>query len=146
MRLLTILILFFFALPALAEPVPSNCQGVQADGNCALYGVSLIELIANPLAYDGKEVEVSGYLVVAFESEGIYLHREDYEYSLGRNGIWVDFSKSAVQPQCKNKTYVHIVGRFNAMNRGHRNAWSGAIENVSRCYSLQYLKPGKEIK
>jgi len=40
--------------------------------------VSLIQLIANPQAYDGKTVRITGFLHLEFEGNAIYLHNEDF--------------------------------------------------------------------
>jgi hypothetical protein len=51
--------------------------------------VSLIHLIANPEAFDGKPVSVMGFFRYEFEGTALYVHREDYEHALSKNGIWV---------------------------------------------------------
>jgi hypothetical protein len=37
----------------------------------------MIQLIANPQAWDGKHVRVIGFLRLEFEGDALYLHRED---------------------------------------------------------------------
>ena len=51
--------------------------------------VTLVQLIANPEKFDGKQIRVIGFLRLEFEGNVLYLHREDYENSLF-DGIWVD--------------------------------------------------------
>lgn len=53
---------------------------------------SLVKLIANPEVYNGKTVQIIGYLNLEFEGNAVYLHREDYENGLTGNGFWVGFS------------------------------------------------------
>lgn len=153
MRLLMILVMFMYAFPAWASSKQPSCPKGQADGSCesaasllkcrwlavdgtcAVYDVSIVDLIANPLAYDGKQVQVIGYLVLEFEGNSVYLHREDYEMNISRNGLWVSLAKDAskAESQCKSGNYVLLLGKFNANNRGHMDMWSGSIENVSKC-------------
>jgi len=53
--------------------------------------VSLIKLIATPEKYNGKRIQVIGYLHLEFEGNAIYLHKEDEEAGLSKNGFWVNF-------------------------------------------------------
>lgn len=95
--------------------------------------VSLIELIANPSRFDGKLVRVTGYLVREFEGDAIYLHRDDYDHAIRRNGLWVTFGKESPDLRCKTLRYASVQGRFNAKDRGHLGLWSGAIEGIASC-------------
>jgi len=51
---------------------------------------SLIRLIATPEAFDGKRVRVGGYCHLGFESDALYLHREDYAFLLSVNAVILD--------------------------------------------------------
>lgn len=95
--------------------------------------VSMIELIANPARFDGKQVRVTGYLVREFEGDAIYFHRDDYDHGIRRNGLWVTFGKDGADLRCKTLRYAVVQGRFVAKNRGHQGLWSGAIEGIARC-------------
>jgi hypothetical protein len=44
--------------------------------------VSLVRLMATPEKYDGKAVQVVGFLRLEFEGNGLYLHQEDYEHGI----------------------------------------------------------------
>ena len=89
--------------------------------------VSMIQLIARPDDYHGKYVRLFGFYRNEFEGTSIYLHREDYEQSLHKNGFWV--TRSA--PECDLK-YILLEGRFNAEGHGHMGLWSGEIVAVKR--------------
>ncbi len=67
------------------------------------FNISLIRLIATPERYDGKVIQVEGFLNLEFEGNAIYLHKEDYENSLCKNGFWVDFSD-----EIKSKKQIKI--------------------------------------
>ena len=95
--------------------------------------VSLIELVANPARFDGKQVRVTGYLVREFEGDAIYLHRDDYDHGIRRNGLWVTFSKDGAELRCKTLRYAFVQGKFVAKNKGHQGLWSGAIEGIASC-------------
>lgn len=99
------------------------------------YNISLVRLIATPEKYDGKTIQIIGYLNLEFEGNAVYLHQEDYEKSLSKNSFWVDFSKeikSKTDIMKYNKKYVIIVGRFNLKSKGHMGMFGGSIENISR--------------
>ncbi len=90
--------------------------------------VSLVELIANPAQYDGRAVLVIGFLHLEFEGNELYLHQQDYEEHISKNGIWVDATKEF--QGCSgglNDHYVLMAGLFSARRKGHRSMASGAI-------------------
>jgi hypothetical protein len=88
--------------------------------------VSMIQLIARPDDFDGEYVRVFGFFRHEFEGTALYLHREDYEQGLSKNGFWVDGDPAY------SMKYVLVEGRFNAKKHGHMGLWSGEIEQVSR--------------
>jgi hypothetical protein len=97
--------------------------------------VSLITLIANPKQYDGHQVRVIGYLNLEFEGNEIYIHKEDYDQSISKNGLWVVMDRDSAQlPRIRQcvKHNVLMEGTFDANNQGHMGASSGAIKNVTR--------------
>jgi len=44
--------------------------------------VSVVQLIANPQQYDGKQVRLIAFLNLEFEGNALYLHREDFDKSI----------------------------------------------------------------
>ena len=64
--------------------------GISAKAGDMPQDVSIIQLIATPEKFDGKFVSLIGFLCIAFEGDSIYLHREDLEKGIPRNGLWVD--------------------------------------------------------
>ena len=96
--------------------------------------VSLIQLIANPQAYDQKRVRITGFLHLEFEGDVIYLHSEDFHYSLAKNALWINVPKDMTQEQTKavNDQYVICTGKFVASMRGHMGLNSGEISDVTR--------------
>jgi hypothetical protein len=117
---------------------PAECGPTVPVGDCHLLDVSMIELLANPERFHKKQVRVEGFLNLTFEGNALYLHKEDFEHSLDRNGLWLSVPKGwhgTGQP-CTNKTYVLMEGVFNAEQTGHMGLWSGSLESVTRCESL----------
>ena len=73
-----------------------------------------------------------GFVHLEFEGNAIYLHREDFQYSLYQNSIWLSIpSDSRKQFLNVNNTYAFVEGTFNTEYRGHMNLFSGSIENIT---------------
>jgi hypothetical protein len=96
--------------------------------------VSLIQLIAQPEKFEGKRVRFIGFLRLEFEGNAIYLHREDVDHRIAKNGIWVDLPTDMTNQQQGevNMRYAICVGVFTARWQGHMGMFSGAIGNVRR--------------
>jgi hypothetical protein len=94
---------------------------------------SLVQLLATPERFDGKLVQVVGYVHLEFEGNQICLHREDVRVHLSRNCLWlVPPELSADARSQASDRYNIVIGRFNARSKGHMGLFSGAIEEVSR--------------
>ncbi|MCD0470717.1 hypothetical protein [Flavobacterium sp. JAS] len=99
------------------------------------FNISLIRLISTPEKYDGKQIQVIGYLNLEFEGNAIYLHKEDYSKGISNNGFWVNFSKEIIEKKNLNdynQKYVIIVGTFDMNSRGHMGMFGGTIKNITR--------------
>ena len=96
--------------------------------------VSLIELIGNPEKYDGKHVRLIVFLCLEFEGDALYLHREDYDHGITRNGIWFNRPKdlSKKQVEAVDQRYVLCEGIFVAAQHGHMGLFSGELTKVNR--------------
>ena len=94
---------------------------------------SVIQLIANPNAYDGKRVRTSGYVHFQFEGNAVYLHKEDFIHDLYSNGLYLNADES-IRAACQDR-YASLEGLFSAKDRGHMSLWSGMIR-VQRCTEL----------
>ena len=96
--------------------------------------VSMVQLIANPEKYDGKRIQLIGFLRIEFEGTAVYLHREDYEQGIEKNALWINIpaGMSKVQSDAVNGQYVIFPGTFDAAHHGHMGAFGGEIKNVER--------------
>jgi hypothetical protein len=112
--------------------VISPCSLVNAENPLEI-AVSLIQLIANPTAFDGKRVLVKGYVTLEFEKQAIWLSELDAKHIITRNSIWLDVENPVYANRAKIHTrYALVVGTFNAGRRGHLGLSAGAIENITR--------------
>jgi len=98
------------------------------------FDISLVKLIATPEKYHEKKIRVTGFMNLEFEGDAIYLHKEDYEKSLSKNGFWVAFSDKLDRKEIikLNKGYVLIEGTFNMDRHGHMGLFGGEIYNITR--------------
>jgi hypothetical protein len=112
--------------------VPLNCDVPQHNGDCALYGISLVQLLANPEKYDGSHVRVIGFIHFEPDNNAIYLHKEDEQLHLRKNGFWVSLAEGVSSDGCQD-SYALIEGVYRARNTGRTTLWSGAITRVTKC-------------
>ncbi|MBZ4187170.1 hypothetical protein K7B09_12645 [Thermomonas sp. RSS23] len=115
-------------LSALAQEVPDM--------------VSLIQLIAAPEKYEGKLVALTGYVHLEFEGNGIYLHKDDYQYAMNKNGLWLDLYECNSRGGKKfTDGYAYVIGRFTSSSQGHLGMWSGELNEIKSCQSWPPLPP-----
>jgi hypothetical protein len=121
--------------PSEEQLLEAKCDSRSASGQCTLYEVSIIELIARPKVFHGKRVRIIGYARIEFEGSAIYLSKESYDAHLTKNALWLG------RPQGTPLTEKHAVwgpqyaiveGEFDAMRRGHMDSFSGSIRNTTR--------------
>lgn len=98
------------------------------------FNVSIVRLIATPERYHDRKVQVTGFVNLEFEGEAIYLHKEDYEKGLTKNGFWITFSNKLDRKEINklNKGYVLIEGTFNKDRHGHMGLFGGEIYEITR--------------
>ena len=115
--------------------VPLNCIVAEHNGDCDLYAISMVQLLATPERFDGKRIRVVGYIHFESEANAIYLHKEDQEHRLVKNGVWASFAEGMSFDGCQD-AYVPIEGIYRARNEGRMSAWSGAITRITRCQKM----------
>ena len=88
--------------------------------------ISLIQLISNPKKYDGKVIEVIGFLSLEFEGQALSLQKEDYEYFNRKNGVSILASISEEEKKNCHLKFVSIIGKFQLKIRNKIGTdWSG---------------------
>ena len=109
-------------------PVPSIHGGPE---NTEPKDVSLIELIADPGGLDGRTVWVEGFAVLEFEGTALYLHREDADQLLLKNGVWLA-TGWPVPERWKglDQRYIRVEATVDARDHGHLGGWSAALTHI----------------
>ena len=109
--------------------------------------VSIVQLIANPKAYQGKSVRLIGFVSIRFEGKAVYLHEDDYKHGIKKNGLWLALSgsKSGHEHSEFHEKYVLIEGTFDVGMKGHRGAYSGAIKNIKRMQAIEARSDARHL-
>ena len=97
--------------------------------------VSMIKLIATPEKYQGKRIQIIGYLHLEFEGNAIYFHEEDCKKRIPENSFWVNFSNKLTEKKNLNdynNKYVIIIGTFKMNDKGHLGLFGGTIDDIVR--------------
>ena len=98
----------------------------------------IVALLANPDAFQDKEVLVVGLYVVGFEESAIYPSKE-MALSQG-NGIWVDRNAPLTAGEhLGSKNWVMLKGVFNGKHHGHLGAYAGTLTKISTFRNLDSL-------
>jgi hypothetical protein len=90
--------------------------------------VSMVQLIATPERFHGTRVRFTGFVHLAFEGNGIYLHEEDFGHGIANEALWIDGSAGSRL----NDAYVLVEGTFRADAHGHMGLFSGTLADVTR--------------
>ena len=124
-RMLTVALMIgmlHFALSAYPQETQSRSD------NRRFHRISLIRVIANPIAYDGEHIRVVGYLAGAGpdDAPGVFVSESD-----GRNGILsnaVDLTVRDSPIRGMYGKYVIVSGLYHAPPRG--GDFNGYIDNI----------------
>jgi len=89
----------------------------------------MIELLANKDKYNGKPVQVSGYLSIRFEDNALYFDENAYLHTFTENALWIGFGdadRSTFEKYDRHPGYVMGVFRADECN-GHLCLYGGEI-------------------
>jgi hypothetical protein len=96
--------------------------------------VTLLQLLADPDKFDGKQVAVIGYLHLQFEGDTLWLHKEDFDHAIIGNMLSVVVTKDIEKKRDElNDRYVLVVATFDAKDKGHMGLCSGTLKDVKNC-------------
>ena len=94
--------------------------------------VSIIQLIATPEQFDGKEVWVSGYLQLEPEDTWLFLHRDDAVNGLTQNALWINQDSKYVAEHTDeiNCHYVDVAATFKANDKARPHPQRGTLHTI----------------
>ena len=69
----------------------------------------MVRILANPQPMDGRSVGVAGYLHLGFEADYLCLHKDDIDYWMVPNCVWVDVPQRE-DLQAFSNQYVVVQG------------------------------------
>jgi hypothetical protein len=100
---------------------------------------SVQQVLSRPGAYDGKTIEVRGFLVQEFENSALYPDSNWHH----EKGIWIIPTGQVVQLRTKLKNYyILLTGTFNANAHGHLGQFKGTLT----AEKFELLQAGNEPK
>lgn len=128
-RLLAVCVLMLVSgsSPALAEASGGPSQ------------VSLVSLIATPAAYEGRRIQVAGYLTTAhFEDCALYLSRDDFDRSITTNAIRVGWrgclpdARRAHPESLLRGHFATVEGTFRGTSGSWNAPYAGEVDEITR--------------
>ncbi|HEX3945684.1 MAG TPA: hypothetical protein VHW69_16525 [Rhizomicrobium sp.] len=91
--------------------------------------VSMIDLLANKEKFNGKLVQVSGFLSWQFEDHALYLDENAYSHTFTENALWIEpdgTERMSFEKYDRHPGYV--IGVFSVDNcNGHLCLYGGKI-------------------
>lgn len=124
--LIAVLVFFLFLESGRSWDIPI------VEGHEEAPGIFVGELLSDPGQYDGKYIQVTGYVRLDIGGDGIYPSQEtalDF-----KKGIWLEINSEEIKKyrSSYDGQYCLIEGKFNAQNKGRMGRWNGALEEISR--------------
>ena len=93
----------------------------------------MVQLLATPERFEGCRVLLMGFVHLEFEGNAVYLHRDDFEANLIKNGLWVEFRPGVLKTgERYSDRYLILAGVFTQRDRGHMGLWSGTLRDIDR--------------
>jgi hypothetical protein len=99
--------------------------------------VSLVQVLASPQKFDGRDIMVTGYyLSKGNENSTLYLSRDDARIGNISSGIAIAGYQNGrvITSEAFNKRqscFLAVSGKFRAGPTGHMGLWPGMIESVT---------------
>jgi hypothetical protein len=110
------------------EPVDPRATIQAASEAPSAVTVSMVQLLASPRLFDGKNVRVQGALRIGNEERALYLSNDDADHFNYAAGVWLDTRAD----QALTSGFVTVEGIFDAGSRGHEDLWPAAIRGITR--------------
>lgn len=95
--------------------------------------IPFVRLLANPQDFDGHWVRLIGPASFEFEGTVIYLGPDDDRVGQQSNGVWLRLTGEQYESNRANHgKWMIVEGLFDAADKGHLGAFSGALGAINR--------------
>ena len=118
--ILSLFLVSFFQINAFCE------EAYNAEETCEF--ISIVQLIANPDAFNGKKVCVIGYAIIEFEGNAIFLSEESAEHGVFKNSL--SLSVNTEKYEKFSEKYCIIEGIFDSALKRHWGGSSGGLKDI----------------
>jgi len=113
------------------DPWTPPIWGERSEGQRAPV-VAVVKLLATPDQFEGRLVEVRGFLVATKTECAVYLSKEAADHGLRENALWIellpDFSNKFVDKvRVLNGAMVRAGGVFSSKATGPEDAYGGGL-------------------
>lgn len=110
--------------------------------------VSLLSILVSPEKFDKQFVRIEGFLHNKFEDSALYFSKNDADYLIGKNALWVSFKDDTLKLQPLKKEgdaniknfdekFVLIEGYVDSKDKGHMGLFQAGLKNVTRVMELE---------
>lgn len=120
--------------------------------------VSIYQLLSSPERFQGRFITVSGYYRFGQELSALFASKDDADYFIGKNSLWINLTGSEdLRPDLSKKSalrnqsirdldgrYITIEGIFDKNACGHMSMSAGQIKKVTRVIELTRYYDGKK--
>ncbi len=98
--------------------------------------VSLVALLADPARFDGQQVMLVGYVRSGFESNALYLTKDDADILNRMNSVWLEGYRDGNDTAGKKRPvrgFIRVVGtvRYRSAGVGHLGLWPVGISDIT---------------
>jgi hypothetical protein len=96
----------------------------------------MVQLLADPAAFDGQVVRVMGFCHLEFEGNALFLHREDFEQLNLRNSVWLSFgdllppAREALVSKLTDR-YITVQATVDSRGHGHMGMFQAALTEIT---------------
>jgi hypothetical protein len=100
----------------------------------------MISLIAHPDSFEGRRVQVQGFVHFDYSDSGIYFDHIQYEHLHLENALYLEVSPDDLQRLCVSERaqdmYMIVQGTFHRRSSGHLGGYSMMLDDLTRIQPL----------
>jgi hypothetical protein len=120
--------------------VENSASGNDSAGDGYVDTYSMINIIATPDLFAGKNIRTIGVATIGFESDAIYLTADDARVGVGVNGIGLSFEGfkiSEARKRSLHMKHVLVEGTYVPWQPEAPLFWRGSLKDLKLIYALE---------